>query len=220
MENTEISARVTQVIEYLKITKSDFAKKLNYSRAQSIYDIINGKSAPSYDFFNRLFNTEYSALIDATWLITGKGEMLKENLPLAKQTAQHNEGIPLIPISAMAGIASGEVSIMELDCQRYVIPLFTDADYLIPVKGQSMCPTYNSGDIVACKKLPITDMFFQWNKVYVVDTRQGALVKRVKKGRSSEHILLISDNTHYDPFEVHLSQIYALAAVVGVVRLE
>ena len=79
---------------------------------------------------------------------------------------------------------------------------------------------YNSGDLVACKKLVITDIFFQWNKVYVLDTEQGALIKRVKKGSRDNYILLISDNQNYDPFELHLSKIFAVALVVGVIRLE
>lgn len=83
-----------------------------------------------------------------------------------------------------------------------------------------MYPKYNSGDLVACKKLFINDIFFQWNKVYVLDTEQGALIKRIKKGADNEHITLVSDNPSYDPFELHLSKVYAIALVVGVVRFE
>ena len=155
------------------------------------------------------------------WLLTGQGEMLKEdnNLPMASKSA-NSEGIPLIPLDAMAGVASGEVSVLELDCERYVIPMFKGADFLIPVKGSSMIPKYNSGDVVACKKIPMQDLFFQWNKVYVLDTNQGALIKRIHKGPDNEHITLISENEKYTPFNLHLSQIYSVAIVVGVVRLE
>lgn len=76
-KNTEISARIAELIERVGEKPSSFAKRLGYSRAQTIYDILNGKSAPSYDFFNRFANTEYSARIDLQWLLTGKGDMLK-----------------------------------------------------------------------------------------------------------------------------------------------
>ena len=159
--------------------------------------------------------------INANWLLTGQGPMLKEdnNLPMASKSA-NSEGIPLIPLDAMASISSGEVSVLELDCERYVIPMFKGADFLIPVKGSSMIPKYNSGDVVACKKIPMQDLFFQWNKVYVLDTNQGALIKRIHKGPDNEHITLISENEKYTPFNLHLSQIYSVAIVVGVVRLE
>lgn len=160
--------------------------------------------------------------LNPEWLLTGEGNMLKEhnNLPIAVKTYNPDEGIPLIPTEAMGGVASGEVSVLELDCERYVIPMFKGADFLIPVKGSSMIPKYNSGDVVACKKIPMQDLFFQWNKVYVLDTNQGALIKRIHKGPDNEHITLISENEKYTPFNLHLSQIYSVAIVVGVVRLE
>ena len=133
-----------------------------------------------------------------------------------------NAGIPLIPIDAMAGFGTGAVQVMHYDTSKYIVPEFSElnVDFMIRVKGSSMVPKYNSGDLVACKKLVITDIFFQWNKVYVLDTEQGALIKRVKKGSRDNYILLISDNQKYDPFELHLSKIFAVALVVGVIRLE
>ena len=130
-----------------------------------------------------------------------------------------NAGIPLIPIDAMAGFGTGAVQVMHYDTSKYIVPEL-NVDFMIRVKGSSMVPKYNSGDLVACKKLVITDIFFQWNKVYVLDTEQGALIKRVKKGSRDNYILLISDNKNYDPFELHLSKIFAVALVVGVIRLE
>ena len=133
-----------------------------------------------------------------------------------------NAGIPLIPIDAMAGFGTGAVQVMHYDTSKYIVPEFSElnVDFMIRVKGSSMVPKYNSGDLVACKKLVITDIFFQWNKVYVLDTDQGALIKRVKKGSKENYIQLISDNKKYDPFELHLSKIFAVALVVGVIRLE
>lgn len=130
-----------------------------------------------------------------------------------------NVGIPLIPLNAMAGFGTGEIQILEHECERYVVPMFKEAQFLIPVKGSSMIPKYNSGDLVACRKIPL-DTFFQWNKVYVLDTEQGAIIKRVKKGTDNNHILIVSDNPTYEPFELSLEKIHAIAVVVGVIRLE
>jgi phage repressor protein C with HTH and peptisase S24 domain len=120
----------------------------------------------------------------------------------------------------MAGVSNGDVSVMELDCERYVVPVFKGADFLIPVKGSSMYPKYSSGDIVACKKVPMEGLFFQWNKVYVLDTVQGPLIKRVAKGSTENTILAVSENPKYEPFELHLEQLRAVAIVMGVIRLE
>lgn len=179
--------------------------------------------------------------LNPNWLLTGRGDMLQDensaltnptkdtsstvpndisNKPIAIPATHPNEGIPLIPIEAMAGALTSEQTILEYECERYVIPMFKGADFLIPVKGSSMYPKYSSGDIVACQRVAMSDLFFQWNKVYVIDTTQGPLIKRIKPGSDKEHISIISDNPDYDPFELHLNAIHAIALVIGVIRLE
>ena len=157
----------------------------------------------------------------AEWLLTGEGSMLKgESLPVAHQATSPQEGIPLIPLSAMAGALTGEQSVLEYECERYVVPAFNGADFLIPVRGNSMTPTYVSGDIVACQRVPMTGLFFQWNKPYVLDTVQGAIIKRIKPGSDKDHVLIVSDNEEYDPFELPYSDIRAVGLVMGLIRLE
>ncbi|EFR54638.1 XRE family transcriptional regulator [Bacteroides fragilis] len=225
-KNTEVSARIAAIIERVGENPSSFAKSLGYSRAQTIYDILSGKSAPSYDFFKRFANTGFSANINLQWLFTGNGDMFKkeeaiaDERPVASLATQPGKGIPLIPIEAMAGALTGEQTVLEYECERYVVPVFKGADFLIPVKGSSMYPKYSSGDIVACQRVPMSDLFFQWNKVYVIDTNQGALIKRIKPGSDKEHVLIVSDNEKYDPFELPISSIHAVALVIGVIRLE
>jgi transcriptional regulator with XRE-family HTH domain len=74
-KNTNISERISELIGFLSITPNSFAMKLGYPRSQTIYDIINGKSSPSYDFFHRLASSEYSALININYILSGKGEI-------------------------------------------------------------------------------------------------------------------------------------------------
>lgn len=166
--------------------------------------------------------------LNLNWLITGKGDMIistqntdikNEELPVAHRT-ESTKGIPLIPINAMAGAFTDDQTIMEYECDRYIIPSFKGADFLIGVKGSSMYPKYNSGDIVACKRLNLNDLFFQWNKVYVLDTDQGPLIKRIKPGKDKEHVTIVSDNKEYEPFELAIDHIYHVALVVGVIRVE
>ena len=130
------------------------------------------------------------------------------------------KGIPLIPLSAMAGAMTSECTVLEYECERYVVPAFGGADFLIPVKGDSMMPTYQSGDLIACKRVPLGDLFFQWNKAYVLDTKQGPLVKRIKPGSDNMHVMIVSDNKTYDPFELPRSAINSVAMVMGIIRLE
>lgn len=172
---------------------------------------------PKQDFLEKVVR---NCDVNPMWLLTGKGEMVSSPQEVAHHAESPNEGIPLIPLSAMAGAMAGEQSILEYECERYIIPAFKGADFLIPVKGDSMLPTYKSGDIVACQRIPLDNMFFQWNKPYILDTKQGAIIKRVKPGGDNQHMLIVSDNKEYDPFELPYSEIYAVALVIGIIRLE
>ena len=169
------------------------------------------------------------------WLLTGAGSMLKPDsnsiqTELAPEATRGetaisvpercHEGIPLVPLSAMAGAFTDETSVMEYECERYVIPAFKGADFLIQIKGDSMQPTYYSGDLVACQRMPLNDIFFQWNKAYVLDTVQGPLIKRIMPGSDADHVLIVSDNSNYPPFELHKAQFNGVALVRGLVRLE
>ena len=222
----QVSARFIEAYETLlkekKVSdKRDFATKLGIS-ASMITEISKGRSSVGT---SAIQNIVLQFNINANWLLTGEGDMLQGENGRKIETAHQvpegsDEGIPLLPISAMAGAFTGEVTVMEYECERYVIPAFKGADFMIRVTGDSMFPTYRSGDLVACQRVPLEDLFFQWNKVYVLDTVQGPLIKRIKRGTDPDHILIVSDNTDYDPYEITRNQFNGVALVRGIVRIE
>ncbi len=175
--------------------------------------------------------------LNADWLLTGKGEMLKVNKDVVSEplmeaydpTVKKNEGVPLVegvPFVeklAVAGFGNGEFAIDKQDVKDYyVIPKFKNrkVDFMIEVCGSSMYPKYNSGDVVACRIIK-ESTFIQWNKVHVLATKeQGILIKRLKKSKIKECLLAVSDNKDYEPFDIPESEITGIAIVVGVIRLE
>jgi phage repressor protein C with HTH and peptisase S24 domain len=208
-----LKQRILHFVDFLDISKREFYNKTSISRGtlESNTGITEETLAKIFATFDEL---------NINWVFTGEGQMLKSDFPhIATKANDRSEGIPLIPITAMAGAFSQDRQVLELECERFVVPTFKGADFLIAVKGSSMYPKYSSGDIVACKRLPI-DTFFQWNKVYVLDTDQGALIKRVSKANKPDLILIVSENIKYEPFELNRSQIYNIALVLGVIRLE
>lgn len=220
-ENRQEKSQIKQNI-LLYLSKKEVSAYEFYNKSGVTRGVLTQNNGISEDNLARFL--AYAPDVNLDWLLTGKGEMLRsdQQAPLdnPKTPVESKEGIPLIPLSAMAGALTGEQSVLEYECERYVIPAFSGADFLMPVKGNSMMPTYISGDIVACQRVPMTDMFFQWNKPYVLDTSQGAIIKRIKPGSDKQHVLIVSDNKEYDSFELSYSDIYAVALVIGIIRLE
>lgn len=164
--------------------------------------------------------------INSDWLLTGQGDMIRKDCNINDiQSVPHlatcnEQGIPLLPIEAMAGNLTTEQIVLEYECEKYVVPAFKGADFLMPVKGESMRPLYHSGDIVACKRVALNDLFFQWNKPYVIDSTQGPLIKRIKHGHDNAHISLVSENENYEPFELPIDALNGVSLVIGIIRLE
>lgn len=213
---------------YTKGNKAQFAKLLGVS-AQTISAWI------ARNTFDAELIYAKCRYVDSSWLLTGEGAMLQEtennNAPTSKHTVEiahqvphgSSEGIPLIPLDAVAGFPAESGGGVRLeDCERYVIPEFENkgANFLIRVSGDSMVPLYYSGDLLACRK--ITDIrFFQWGTVYVLETSQGVLVKRVQESVDhADSILCVSENSSvHHPFLLPRDDIRSLSIIVGLVRL-
>lgn len=195
-------------------SQKDFAAALNIEPG-SLSDIIRGKVGVSKAIKHKL---EILFSVSREWIESGNGPTFKG---VKKDSTSNSDTIPLIPVEAMAGNGGGEVSITEHDIQaRYIVPEFTGADFMIPVKGSSMYPKYNSGDIIACRIIK-ERTFFQWGRVYVIhDREQGTMVKRLFKGSKDGWLECKSDNPSYPAFEVPLDNITNVALVIGVIRLE
>ncbi len=225
-----------RVVEYLEnkgISKYKFCKELGFSNK-----FLDNSSNMGTDKACKILH--HFPDINPTWLLTGNGEMLKaEESPKTKElkltvepvaiaselrSEYKSKGIPLIPIDALASIGTEvEYQISDEDIEeRYIVPDFdrVKPDYLIRIKGSSMYPKYNSGDIIAIKRVDHTS-YIQWNKPYVIDTiSNGVMVKRIKQSEKDNYMKLISDNKDYDPFDVPVTDIRSISLVVGVIRLE
>lgn len=207
--------RIFQIIDYKGINKTNFYKEVGLSNG--FLDKVKDVGASKLD----LILNKYPE-INPEWLLTGKGEMLKGEVR-STPAKNINKGIPLLPFEVFAGVGF-DVEGVNFDVieERYEIPLFEGikVDFMLPVRGSSMYPKYSSGDVVACRLIKeIT--FFQWNKVYVIDTHnQGIIMKRIKKSSNEDVIICKSDNENYEPFEMPKDEIRNIALVVGVIRLE
>lgn len=211
-----IKERLLKYLDFKGVTRYKFYKDTGLSNG-----FLDKEGAIGSDKCEKICY-QYSD-INPTWLLTGKGEMIQNKIEVEGSTSGRlleKQGKPLIPLDALAGNGVGGFTIMEHDIKEYYnVPEFNHADFMIKVSGASMQPKYYGGDVVACKT--VTDWtFFQWNRVYVLDTAQGAIIKRVKQGSDDNHLLLVSENKNYEPFEIAKADLNGLALVIGVIRLE
>ncbi len=223
-KNLTIKERILTFLEMRGIKKTEFFQRTGIQSSN-----FKGKNLLSQiggDMIVKIL-TEYKEL-SPSWLMLGEGNMLSNDIDGISsncvadmhQINTEEKGIPLVPIEAAAGFFQGEQNVLLSDCKHFQVSIFPSADYLIPIKGDSMLPNYSSGDIVACQRINARSTFFQWGKVYVVDTEQGVLIKRLFEGTSPATIRLVSDNAKYPPIEVPRAEIYHMSVVLGTLRLE
>ncbi|MDR6515377.1 helix-turn-helix transcriptional regulator [Chryseobacterium camelliae] len=73
-----LNERISKVIEYSKLTPSEFADEVDVQRS-SISHITSGRNKPSLEFIIKIKSRFPEILWD--WLVNGEGEMLKSELP-------------------------------------------------------------------------------------------------------------------------------------------
>lgn len=233
-KNAEISERILKVLDYQGDTKNSFAQKLGYTRSQTIYDIVNGKSAPSFDFFNRFVNSDYSEIFNIEWLLSGKGEMTKATKPAISGEAVQEysfktdrrhpaQQVPLYNIEAAAGLVT------LFDKRQYVedyisIPNLPKCDGAIYITGDSMYPLLKSGDIVMYREIKDIINSIFWGEMYLLTFEVGGdlytMVKWLQKSElGPDYIKLVSENQHHQPKDILLKNIKAAAIIKASIRI-
>ena len=203
-----VKERIIKYLEFKNIGRNRFEKLAGISLGY----ITNLKNAPKKDILEKILHA--SPDLNKVWLLTGEGNMIVSN------EEKDKDAIPLIPVNAVGGYMSGVSDPIKMqDCEMYSMPLFRGADFLIKVEGDSMVPKYQPGDIVACAKVE-GRLWFQWGKTYVIDTKQGALIKRIEPADEDGCICLCSENEKYKPFKLYADDINGVALVKGVIRVE
>lgn len=218
-DESTVRGRLQKFIYHLGIPVSAFERQCGMSNAT----VANMRKSLAQDKVENIARN-YPQL-NVAWLMTGEGEMLNVN-PKAEEDAepqQNTATLPLVPIAAVAGYNGlDEVGVTLAECPQYSVPDFfaVNAEFLIRVSGSSMYPKYSSGDILACRRIrEIT--FLQWGKIYVIDSQQGMMVKRLFEIEGEPDLVLCkSDNENYPPFRLPKEEIRSLSIVVGAIRLE
>lgn len=231
-ENDNYMATIKErIVEYL------IHKDTNVTRAEQ--DLGWGKSSllKSTNLTGERLSQflTYFSDLSAEWLLTGQGEMLKENtpggavIPLAEpktvEKVLQMSVFNLYDIDVSAGLSrlfaeDGERQKAYLG--QISIPNMPRCDGAVKVIGDSMYPLLKSGDIIAYRQLHSLQSV-QWGEIYILQTEcEGDItvaVKCVKKSdRGEGWVSLVSYNKEHEPKDVRISDITAIARVILCIR--
>lgn len=157
--------------------------------------------------------------INADWLLTGRGLMLKEKqkqpevVPVTLTSSKEDLiRIPVVDISVAAGSGCNNPDyIEEVECISMPSSMIKDGKtYLcVRVKGQSMVPSIQDGGYLIIRKIDRNEWDgIRDNYVYVISDMDGkAYVKRLKN-RLLQHgfVVCMSDNSdkqNYPNFNIY-----------------
>lgn len=191
--------------------KSEMAKALGY-KSPYFSGITTGKEKLTQSF---LLNVSTKLGVSSTWILTGQGRMMlptgkdEDGAPPAANT------VPLVPLHAHGGSLTAFADLSNRGDFESVTSPIQGAEFAISVAGDSMAPEFPNGSIVLIQKID-ADSFIEWGKPYVLDTRNGIVIKLLVPSEKNGAVKCVSINKDagvYAPFDVPKDDIYGIYAV-------
>lgn len=203
---------LNSIFEAFGENPNSFATNIGLNRAQTIYDILNGKTQRiSLNLVNKI-NEAYPS-INRSYLLTGEGDMLHHGnklhssgvpgdfykaLPMAesvsKKRADSFIGVPMYNIPASASLVEmyGDANDVKI-VGHLTIPGATKDSFALPVHGHSMYPTLENGSW--CVLRPLNDKTdIEWGEIYYIEYGDYRMYKRLLKVDDEDSVMLWSDN--------------------------
>lgn len=171
--------------------------------------------------------TEYAALLDISRTTLSSAmnaspkhltdSLVAKAVKIANELDQRintNETVPIFPFSVRGGASLNDISegLTDAECERVVTPI-RGAELAMEVVGDSMAPAYPAGARVLLKKVP-DDSFISWGEVFVLDTVNGQVLKRILPTDEESVWELRSDNPAYPPFRIRTAQVRSVWRVL------
>lgn len=220
--------RIKQFIDCKGLSVSAFEKSVGMSNA-SFGKSLKNKGAIGTDKLENILKV-YPEL-SATWLLTGRGDMLKQTSGADGDPSRASKDLdtgsidrtnpgatrPRIPFTAAAGGLSMVAQTATTgECERLpVIATFPAYDFTIKIEGDSMAPDYLSGDELACRFVD-DPANIKWGEPHILDTRDGVVFKIPYYG--GDQIMCRSINPDGPSFLVDRADVLHVASIVGFTR--
>lgn len=240
MDTITPSDRMQALLKYTSMNVSEFADSIGARTAQSIHDVINGKTASISKNMCRLITSKYSEISD-NWLLTGNGEMLHSSPPNETSVGHYlsdeedyrkavEKGLNLIPefSGSLRGGNQGEMSLGDNIVAYWGFPSDIKANAIMEIDGDSMADRYPAGSKVALKEIyfdrdfPTAGISFGDAFGIILDNGDDDYIRYIKILRrhpnpqlSQKYWIAQSVNREkYDDFEIDIARVKHLFRVV------
>lgn len=210
--------RLERLVEYYgNGNKSHFAKILGV-KAQTINTWLSRNTYDTELIFAKCDN------INASWLLTGEGNMLRtesekeEKLPSVNQTY---EGTPYFNVDFIGGF-DVIVNDQTRNPDFYINypPYNQEGVVWCNLTGHSMEPEISNGDIIALREVTTPIQYLPAGEIYGIVTEEYRTVKRVRLSQKEGFVRLIPSNKseEFCEQEIPISMILKVYAVLGSIR--
>lgn len=190
--------------------KSEFARMIGVS-PQAVNTWITRNTFDIDIIYAKCLN------ISPDWLLTGKGNMLKEeekgdvSAPIVSYDPKM--GQPYYDVDFLGGFSEVYNSQVSLPDRNIIVPGFDRANLWCNVTGHSMEPQISHGDIIALRPCTINDI--QYGEMYAVVLDTIRTIKILRRGSSPKYIRYIPINPNFDEQEFEVSRIINVFEVIG-----
>ncbi|MBK7804780.1 MAG: LexA family transcriptional regulator [Saprospiraceae bacterium] len=214
-----VTERFISCLEKLKDSNEiksirQFALAVDY-HPQNLNDIMKGKRDVTIELIK---NAAEIYKINTQYIFTGLGSMFSDEEivqhPSPAQQFKSLEKIVYVPTAAHAGYTEQFHDPVFLDdLVSFSLPdyKFQHGTYrCFDIMGDSMEPSLYAGDKVVCSQVDSNNFYssVRNNLVYVIVMDGSLVVKRVlNKVRENRTMMMLSDNSYYQPYEVAIEQI-------------
>ena len=211
-----IKERIIQIVENKGIAKESFYSKIGMTSAS-----FRGK-AKNMPLNSNAIENILSEIPDlnAEWLLTGKGSMLKESSqsPSFPTINYEYKGAPYYNVDFIGGFDL-VLNDQTINPDYYINfePYNKPGVVWCNITGHSMEPELSNGDYIALKEMTDPIQYLPYGEVYAIITENYRTVKRIGKADEKEFIRLIPTNPspEYSPQDIPISMIQKVYAVLG-----
>jgi hypothetical protein len=190
----------------------DFAEKIlgNRSYGHIIRAFLNPEDRRVIDYHHaRALCREYG--VNENWLLYGKGTPFGVDPSTVSAYRPPVNNILFTTTEAFAGSAIGADSFQAEDLDFFSIPGLQGDDLIsFPIKGNSMEPVIEDGDLVICRAVHRLEQIRD-NDIYAVKNNGSVWVKYLQKisnprGQVSALRLISANHLEHDPFEEEVNE--------------